>query len=48
MSSANYAQLLKTLCLAAVEAVLEGRQFLSGGLSGDNLTDTSSRPLADY
>jgi DNA-binding NarL/FixJ family response regulator len=32
--------------LAAVEAVLEGRQFVSGGLSGHSFTDKRSRP--DY
>ena len=32
--------------LAAVETVLEGRQFVSPGLSGRSFTDTSSRP--DY
>jgi DNA-binding NarL/FixJ family response regulator len=34
--------------LAAVEAVLEGRQFVSGGLSGHDFTDASPRPQADY
>jgi len=34
--------------LAAVEAVREGRQFVSGGLSGQPLTDTTPRPPADY
>jgi DNA-binding NarL/FixJ family response regulator len=34
--------------LAAVEAVLEGRQFVSGGLSSHNFTDTRSRRPADY
>jgi DNA-binding NarL/FixJ family response regulator len=34
--------------LAAVEAVLEGRQFVSGGLSGQHLPDTNPRPPADY
>ena len=33
--------------LAAVEAVLEGGQFISSGLSGHNLPDTSTRPPAD-
>src|SRR6202140_3828475 len=33
--------------LAAVEAVLEGRHFVSGGLSGHNFTNTTSRPPAD-
>jgi DNA-binding NarL/FixJ family response regulator len=28
--------------LAAVDAVLEGRQFVSGGLSGPNFTDARS------
>ena len=34
--------------LAAVDAVLEGRQFVSSGLSGQNFTDASARPPADY
>jgi DNA-binding NarL/FixJ family response regulator len=34
--------------LAAVDAVLEGRQLFSGGLSGHNFTDASDRPPADY
>jgi len=34
--------------LAAVDAVLEGRQFVSGGLLGHNFTDASLRPPADY
>ena len=33
--------------LAAVEAVLEGRQFVSDGLSGHNFTDSSPRLPAD-
>jgi DNA-binding NarL/FixJ family response regulator len=33
--------------LAAVEAVLESRQFVSSGLSGHDFTDASSRPPAD-
>jgi len=32
--------------LAAVDAVLEGRQFVSGGLSCHNFTDASPRPPA--
>jgi DNA-binding NarL/FixJ family response regulator len=31
----------------AVEAVLEGRHFVSDGLSGHNFTDASPRPPAD-
>ena len=34
--------------LAAVEAVLEGRQFVSCGLSGQHFPDTSSQPPAGY
>ena len=34
--------------LAAVDAVLEGRQFVSGGFLGHNFTDASLRPPADY
>jgi DNA-binding NarL/FixJ family response regulator len=34
--------------LAAVEAVLEGRQFVSGGLSTPYFTDASPQPSADY
>jgi CheY-like chemotaxis protein len=34
--------------LAAVDAVVEGRQFVSGGLSGQHFTDTNPRPPADY
>ena len=33
--------------LAAVDAVFEGRQFVSGGLSGHNFTNASARPPAD-
>ncbi len=33
--------------LAAVEAVLEGRHFVSDGLSGHNFTDATPRPPAD-
>jgi len=33
--------------LAAVDAVQEGSQFVSGGLSGHNFTDTSARAPAD-
>jgi DNA-binding NarL/FixJ family response regulator len=42
---------LKTMAacdlLAAVEAVLDGKQFLSDGLSGHNLTDATLPPPAD-
>jgi len=34
--------------LPAVEAVLEGRHFVSDGLSGHNFTDASPRLPADY
>jgi DNA-binding NarL/FixJ family response regulator len=34
--------------LAAVDAVVEGRQFVSGGLSGQHFTDTNPRPPVDY
>jgi DNA-binding NarL/FixJ family response regulator len=34
--------------LATVEAVLECRQFVSGGLSGHDFTDARPRPPADY
>jgi DNA-binding NarL/FixJ family response regulator len=34
--------------LAAVEAVIEGGHFVSGGLSDVNFTDSSSRPQAHY
>jgi DNA-binding NarL/FixJ family response regulator len=34
--------------LAAVDAVVEGRQFVSGGLSGQHFTDTNPRPPANY
>lgn len=34
--------------LAAVEAVLEGRQFVNGVFSGQHLTDTSPGPLGVY
>jgi len=33
--------------LAAVDAVLEGSQFVSGGLSDHNFTDASARPPVD-
>lgn len=33
--------------LAAVEAGLRGKRFVSGGLSSQNFTDTSRRPSAD-
>lgn len=34
--------------LAAVDAVHEGKQFVSGGLSGHNFTDAGARPPANY
>jgi DNA-binding NarL/FixJ family response regulator len=34
--------------LEAVDAVLEGRQFVSGGLSGHNFTEANPQPPADY